>query len=791
MGAKSSKRAQQGFVLSRKQKVERAYAKKFVELYGDQKAAWNEFIVVSDATVSAFCCFDGKAQFYFGKDGALVFRGVLSEEKFTTAAFVQVQLGEENVAGGTPVFTLVVGGITWCPEEGQILDSHYSWNPGSFLAAISRFGEVSEFTFSSVKGNVASNAFVDLLRGHAQEFSASQAATLWNQGELLVDIASFMGVKLVIDYSGPLATPSSANAPHGYSFYDVDNRRPSPLFAKYHSSVLSCIMLAYGFGYLNTQNQARGPENGYPSRTFWENYVDHLQQELRGDGFVVEKVDGLTGVPPGQYKHNSSFGKCQFRTLAALSRLIHPVVGVQSTSSAVVAVSHHDKFVIIGYRGSMCGSDWSMNGNVQKIDLTLWESGCAYYNPEAGFVGFTKEEEGETEHVGLRDFEYHQGFATYYLSTKLNLQRTLSDLLAGHDASAYKFLFTGHSLGAAAASIAAVDFPLTWGMMNQVPLDSCGGYYLGSPKPVTRSTMYKLHETGWFRPYNHLRHSGFDLANMGFPFAGDIAPIYVSQYSRTFAAAFVAAPLAGKIFLVNPAHEHLASKDWFNLVTKFDPGNFEAYNKPEPLFDPKFVQRLEDCCWSSSLLGKILHGTPVAPRTPQVLLLHGTQEMADRNEAAVEEIRARLNDVLGRNPQGHNRRVKSLRYGFEGGSIFFDFQSSDPVYMIEVQYGTVIDSLKIFAGDRVSALIGRENDGKAHRVSIPVAPINGFCVFTTKFWGHKCICGFELTFVSHAPVLIGKRSDKQKKCNPAPNGFLKGLHGRNGWYLHGLGLITQ
>nr|KAJ3421731.1 hypothetical protein HK105_002470 [Polyrhizophydium stewartii] len=117
--------------------------------------------------------------------------------------------------------------------------------------------------------------------------------------------------------------------------------------------------------------------------------------------------------------------------------------------ACVVAIQPSSKSIIVIFRGSSTPGDWAKNLDF-GLDAATWiqASWAAPRNLGSRLTGARL-----AIPSGLK---VHGGFQDVYLGVRTTVQNTIADLLAQNPG--FSVYFTGHSLGGALASLAAIDY---------------------------------------------------------------------------------------------------------------------------------------------------------------------------------------------------------------------------------------------------------------------------------------------------------------------------------------------
>ncbi|KAH9249256.1 hypothetical protein BASA81_013044 [Batrachochytrium salamandrivorans] len=111
-----------------------------------------------------------------------------------------------------------------------------------------------------------------------------------------------------------------------------------------------------------------------------------------------------------------------------------------------IAIHSNKRMIVVSLRGTRYLSEWVKNMKFSKVDAShIFKSNIEGFIPE--------------------NVQIHNGFLMIYLQVQQMILRTLKS--AAEVYSTYSIHFTGHSLGGALASIAAVDAALVLGAICQ------------------------------------------------------------------------------------------------------------------------------------------------------------------------------------------------------------------------------------------------------------------------------------------------------------------------------------
>lgn len=173
-----------------------------------------------------------------------------------------------------------------------------------------------------------------------------------------------------------------------------------------------------------------------------------------------------------------------------------------------LAVNSRQRLVVINMHGSRSGADWATNGDFDPLDEKGYkELPRALMRLHLEFIGGPQ--------FTLKG-KCHKGFAVYYLALKQNLEKCLERVRTQHSAIWHqlRFVFCGHSLGAAVSQIAAVDFCLDYATRNHIRSHQIGGYYVSTPCWLDSKALAITEDL--FVPSAHINQFvGWDLVVLG------------------------------------------------------------------------------------------------------------------------------------------------------------------------------------------------------------------------------------------------------------------------------------
>jgi hypothetical protein len=118
---------------------------------------------------------------------------------------------------------------------------------------------------------------------------------------------------------------------------------------------------------------------------------------------------------------------------------------------AMITMNHDLQAIFLSFRGTK-----SLKNAITDIFVWYSESDWELHRP-----GFFSLDSGFS-----RDMKVHYGFEKLYLSVREQLQTPLNEYAKMYPE--YSIIFTGHSLGAALATLAAVDFYQLYGFENRI-----------------------------------------------------------------------------------------------------------------------------------------------------------------------------------------------------------------------------------------------------------------------------------------------------------------------------------
>eukprot|EP00842_Homolaphlyctis_polyrhiza_P006144 jgi/Hompol1/6530/HPOL_005027-RA len=150
------------------------------------------------------------------------------------------------------------------------------------------------------------------------------------------------------------------------------------------------------------------------------------------------------------------------------------------TSVGALIVNERAKVIIATLRGSSTMQDWESNLDI-GMDAPRWANQTPFFN-----IRDHSESSSHLASIGLQTVNLvipetahiHDGFQQEYVASRKDIQSGLLELVTRYPD--FDVVFTGHSLGGATASIAAVDFIDLHGTPEKVYLFTFGQPRVGS-----------------------------------------------------------------------------------------------------------------------------------------------------------------------------------------------------------------------------------------------------------------------------------------------------------------------